>query len=66
MDAKKTCVRCGGKMFLEFDYDTQGYDFVCISCGHAEPSGTAKSNSQNDIAGLKDHQPRKVRDLSRI
>jgi hypothetical protein len=65
MDIRNTCIRCGGRMFLEFDYDIQSYDSICISCGYTEQTGKAKSNPKKGGDGLQGHQPRKVKGFSR-
>jgi hypothetical protein len=62
----KNCTRCGGRMFLEFDYYDQNYDFVCISCGRLEPSRLSQSNIDHRLSGLKTPDVRKAGELSRV
>jgi hypothetical protein len=64
MDARKICIRCGGRMFLEFDYDTQRYDYVCIACGRLEPAAVP-GPAQPDSRAIAPKNPgiRKTRDL---
>jgi hypothetical protein len=61
MENRKNCSRCGGRMFLEFDYDTRRYDFVCISCGHLELSAPLVSQPE-PIA----HPARKIEALTHV
>jgi hypothetical protein len=66
MENRKTCIRCCGRMFLEFDYDTQRYDNVCISCGHLEPSTSpGPGRPDNKPAAGKNMDRLKTRDLLR-
>jgi hypothetical protein len=62
----KNCTRCGGRMFLEFDYYDQNYDFVCISCGHLEPSILSQLNIDHQLPSLKTLDVRKAGELSRV
>ncbi len=60
MDARKNCVRCGGRLFLEFDYDAQCNELICISCGHLEPNNASKENRQNSSVYLNSNKRRNL------
>jgi len=63
MEKRKMCIRCGGRMFLEFDYESRHYDYVCISCGHAETTLLDDLAPQPEKAG---REPRKVASLAHV
>jgi hypothetical protein len=65
MENRKNCKRCQGRMFLEFDYIDQRYDYTCISCGHAEPSIPVNLNPPNNLSNLNGKPLRKVRGYAR-
>jgi hypothetical protein len=66
MNNPKSCSRCQGRMFLEYDYTDQRYDFVCISCGHVELTTELKFKPERGASALKGTEDRKIGSLSRV
>jgi hypothetical protein len=66
MDNRKICTRCQGRMFLEYDYTDQGYDYTCISCGRVEHLITAKSSPEKSPAVKTAGRDSKIRSVVRV
>ncbi|HSW58465.1 MAG TPA: hypothetical protein VLH15_08695 [Dehalococcoidales bacterium] len=65
MENKKTCSRCRGRMFLEYDYVDRVYEYSCISCGCIEPVNPASFSKPTGSAAAGAGPGTKDRELTR-